>query len=555
MYDDAGLMSTRPLLPSSPNLTTGQCMAVDVGRVRLSFHPITLCSAFLLRCNRLALPSLNLAAGQRVAVVVGQRRAVDVGHLELPACCSLLIPPPHQPAWVPCFDPTPGQRRAVDVGHLHCTCLPPFFFIRDPHYTTPLSTPLFSLYRTTGQRVTVDVGHLHCTCLPPFFFIRDPHYTTPLSTPLFSLYRTTGQRVTVDVGHLHCTCLPALPPFCFIHDPHYTTPLSTPLFSLYLTTGQRVTVDVGHLPACHLSFSFVILTTPHHSPPLCSPFTEPQGSAAARDSGRGAPACLPPLFFIRDPPHHTTPLSTPLLSRYLTTGQRVAVDVGHLQLPACHPPFHWCPPLTTPLSTPLLPAVSLPSTTGQRVAVDVGHLHLPACAMDRCFINVASVHLSARVGRAAVSLKALGPLCYAMAAFKAFPKHRNVDLSIRRNNGPWETLPAVTTIALGNANYYGGGMKICPHANPSSGSLDVVTICGYTVLGFILRGLHLFSGTHLRFKGVDNYSAEVIEMKVAAAEGDNKEASGEVYVEGDGEALGHLPAVFRVLPGAIDLLV
>ncbi|CAI5520656.1 unnamed protein product [Closterium sp. Naga37s-1] len=101
---------------------------------------------------------------------------------------------------------------------------------------------------------------------------------------------------------------------------------------------------------------------------------------------------------------------------------------------------------------------------GQRRAMDVGRVQLPACAVDRCFINVADVHLSARVGRAAVSLKALGPLCYAVAAFKAFPKHRNLDLSIRRDNGPWETLPAVTTIAIGNANYYGGGMKICPHA-------------------------------------------------------------------------------------------
>ncbi|CAI7837610.1 unnamed protein product, partial [Closterium sp. NIES-53] len=142
---------------------------------------------------------------------------------------------------------------------------------------------------------------------------------------------------------------------------------------------------------------------------------------------------------------------------------------------------------------------------GQRRAVDVGRVQLPACAVDRCFINVADVHLSARVGRSAVSLKALGPLCYAVAAFIAFPKHRNLDLSIRRDNGPWETLPAVTTIAVGNANYYGGGMKICPNANPSAGSLDVVTVCGYTVLGFILRGLHLFSGTHLSFDGIDNY--------------------------------------------------
>ncbi|CAI5520653.1 unnamed protein product [Closterium sp. Naga37s-1] len=42
-----------------------------------------------------------------------------------------------------------------------------------------------------------------------------------------------------------------------------------------------------------------------------------------------------------------------------------------------------------------------------------------------------------------------------------------------KDPGPWETLPAVTTIAVGNANFYGEGMKICPHANPCSGSQDV----------------------------------------------------------------------------------
>ncbi|CAI5957755.1 unnamed protein product [Closterium sp. NIES-65] len=107
-----------------------------------------------------------------------------------------------------------------------------------------------------------------------------------------------------------------------------------------------------------------------------------------------------------------------------SNGQRRAVDVGRVQLPACcsrlTPPPHqppWVPPYDP--------------TAGQRRAVDVGQVQLPACAVDRCFINVADVHLSARVGRAAVSLKALGPLCYAVAAFKAFPKHRNLDLSIR----------------------------------------------------------------------------------------------------------------------------
>ncbi|GJP36363.1 hypothetical protein CLOM_g20877 [Closterium sp. NIES-68] len=193
---------------------------------------------------------------------------------------------------------------------------------------------------------------------------------------------------------------------------------------------------------------------------------------------------------------------------------------------------------------------------GHRQAIDVGRVQLRDCGVDQCFVNVADVHLSARVGRAAVPLKSsFGSLCYAIATLKAFPKHRNLDLSIRIDNGPWQTLPAATMLAIGNANFFGGGMRICPQASPSSGSFNVVTLSGFRLLDFVQRGWRLFAGSHIGVKGVESYSAKLIEIKVAAAEGDSKEVSQEVYVQGDGEALGHLPAVFQILPGAIDILV
>ncbi|CAI5991821.1 unnamed protein product, partial [Closterium sp. NIES-64] len=83
----------------------------------------------------------------------------------------------------------------------------------------------------------------------------------------------------------------------------------------------------------------------------------------------------------------------------------------------------------------------------------------------------------------AVTTIALGNANYYGGGMKNKDLYRSSPLAKRpppisspcsqRDSGPWETLPAVTTIAVGNANYYGGGMKICPHANPSSGSLDV----------------------------------------------------------------------------------
>ena len=41
------------------------------------------------------------------------------------------------------------------------------------------------------------------------------------------------------------------------------------------------------------------------------------------------------------------------------------------------------------------------------------------------------------------------------------------------NDGEWERCPKVTALCVGNAKYFGGGMKITPNADPESGSLEV----------------------------------------------------------------------------------
>lgn len=41
------------------------------------------------------------------------------------------------------------------------------------------------------------------------------------------------------------------------------------------------------------------------------------------------------------------------------------------------------------------------------------------------------------------------------------------------NEGEWQTLSQVTALCVGNAKYFGGGMKITPNADPHSGSFEV----------------------------------------------------------------------------------
>lgn len=41
------------------------------------------------------------------------------------------------------------------------------------------------------------------------------------------------------------------------------------------------------------------------------------------------------------------------------------------------------------------------------------------------------------------------------------------------NEGEWEKYPQVTAVCVGNAKYFGGGMKITPNADPFTGNLEV----------------------------------------------------------------------------------
>jgi len=44
---------------------------------------------------------------------------------------------------------------------------------------------------------------------------------------------------------------------------------------------------------------------------------------------------------------------------------------------------------------------------------------------------------------------------------------------VQFNEGEWVKCPQVTAVCVGNAKYFGGGMKITPNADPFTGNLEV----------------------------------------------------------------------------------
>ena len=95
-------------------------------------------------------------------------------------------------------------------------------------------------------------------------------------------------------------------------------------------------------------------------------------------------------------------------------------------------------------------------------------------------------------------------------------------------------------VALGQ--YYGGGMRIAPGADPSDGLFEVQVQSG-SKADYALAMPKVFRGTHLPHPRVHEARATVVEVRTEP----------EAKVEADGELLGTTPARFRILPAALRL--
>ncbi|ONK55939.1 uncharacterized protein A4U43_C10F2500 [Asparagus officinalis] len=182
---------------------------------------------------------------------------------------------------------------------------------------------------------------------------------------------------------------------------------------------------------------------------------------------------------------------------------------------------------------------------GLRSKIDVGVIS-GSSGEKHFFINVADIHLSAKAGYYASKYKRFGNLCYVIGALRAFIGHNNWDLKIKVDDGEWEVCNKVTALCIGNAKFFGGGMKITPTADPSNGNLEVVILQDFKWYDFVLKLHKLYNGSHISEKNVYTRSVKSIEIAEVTSRGD-------IFVQSDGEHFGFLPAKCLILPAAIEI--
>jgi diacylglycerol kinase (ATP) len=109
-------------------------------------------------------------------------------------------------------------------------------------------------------------------------------------------------------------------------------------------------------------------------------------------------------------------------------------------------------------------------------------------------------------------------------------------------DGVSSTVP-VTLVAVGNTPWYGGGLKVCPGADPTDGLFDVTVVGPISRRELIATRPRLGAGTHVEHPAVTVHRAARVEL---ACDG--------VTTYADGEPMVPLPAVAECMPGALHIL-
>ena len=161
------------------------------------------------------------------------------------------------------------------------------------------------------------------------------------------------------------------------------------------------------------------------------------------------------------------------------------------------------------------------------------------------FANVASAGMSGAIAkRANETTKALGgKASYLWATFAVFSGWEATEIEVavdgERRAGP------MFDVVIANGRFFGGGLEICPEAEPDDGLFDVLTIGDVTKRDLVQTMPKMYRGTHL-----PHPKAELLRGSSVTVTSEMP-----LPIELDGEQPGTTPVTFEVTAGALRLRV
>jgi YegS/Rv2252/BmrU family lipid kinase len=163
----------------------------------------------------------------------------------------------------------------------------------------------------------------------------------------------------------------------------------------------------------------------------------------------------------------------------------------------------------------------------------------------RYFINIAGLGFESIVVKKTNKQKDKGmsnKAIYFYNLLSSLLQYRNTfaDITIDGKS----TRAKIFSINVGNGRYCGGGMRQTPDALPDDGLLDITIIKEMGRIEIIRSLKLLYDGTILSHPKVDGYRSNNLKVSSDSI----------LYVEADGESLGHTPVEFGIIPSAVNIV-
>jgi YegS/Rv2252/BmrU family lipid kinase len=161
------------------------------------------------------------------------------------------------------------------------------------------------------------------------------------------------------------------------------------------------------------------------------------------------------------------------------------------------------------------------------------------------FINIAGLGFEAVVVKKTNRQKDKGmsnKAIYFYNLLSSLISYRNTPVEITIDGRTSTT--KVFSINVGNGRYCGGGMRQTPDAIPDDGLFDITVIKEMGRIEIIKSLQLLYDGTIMSHPKVDGYRSTNLKVTSESV----------VYIEADGESLGHTPVEFSIIPAAVNII-